>query len=166
MPSLKAAAVAGLVMLAAAPLGGCVVVSYGPAPVYVESGPNQASGAIAGALLGGAIGSAFGRGGGAVAATLAGAAIGGLVGGAIGRDLDEAEHRMALAAEREAFRSGRTRRWAGERGIYGEIRPGPVYLAEEARCREFTHTIHVDGRPRTAQGVACEMPDRTWRIVG
>ena len=161
---------AGLVLALAAPLGGCVVVSspysspYGE-PVYARPAPNAAVGTLSGALIGGVIGSAFGRGGGAVAATLAGAAIGGLIGNAIGRDLDERDREMALVAERDALGTGRPRRWRSET-VYGEVIPGPIYVAEEGPCRSFIHRIFIDGRPAEAEGIACRMPNGRWRVVG
>jgi len=162
---------AGLVLAMAAPLGGCVVVTstYSPyaEPVHVQPhpAPNAAVGTLSGALIGGVVGSAFGRGGGAVAATLAGAAIGGLIGNAIGRDLDERDREMALIAERDAFSTGRPRRWRSE-AVHGEVIPGPVYAAEEGPCRGFAHRIFIDGRPAQAEGIACRMPNGRWRVVG
>jgi surface antigen len=32
-------------------------------------------------------------------------------------------------------------------------------------CRQFTHTIYIDGRPQTARGTACRNPDGTWQPV-
>ena len=30
-------------------------------------------------------------------------------------------------------------------------------------CRDYTHTIYINGRPETARGTACRQPDGTWR---
>jgi len=32
-------------------------------------------------------------------------------------------------------------------------------------CRQFTHTIYIDGKPQTARGTACRNPDGTWQPV-
>lgn len=124
------------------------------------------TGAGVGAVAGGLIGSSFGRGGGRVAATLAGAVIGGVIGSKIGRDLDERDRRLAEDAEYDALErgySGRARVWRNERnGNYGEIVPYRPYRRGDYDCRDYTHTVYVDGRPETMRGTACRNPDGTW----
>ena len=129
-------------------------------------GPKTEVGAASGALAGGLIGYGAGRGPGAV---LAGAVIGGLVGGAIGNTLDEQDRRRAYAAETHALEyggPGTPHSWRGERGAYGTIVAGPPYpRGQYARCREYTHTIYIQGRPQTARGVACRNPDGSWNPI-
>ncbi len=60
------------------------------------------------------------------------------------------------------------RRWPGaipNSGRYGSIVPGPAYEANGMNCRQFTHTIYIDGKPQTARGTACRNPDGTWQPV-
>lgn len=127
-----------------------------------DSGPNTGAGITLGALTGGIFGAAIGRGPGAI---LAGAVIGGLVGGAIGSSLDEEDRRRAYLAEMDALENGGPGApiaWRGTTG-YGTVVPGPTYVyGAYPRCREYTHTIYIDGRPTTARGVACRNPDGTW----
>ena len=33
-------------------------------------------------------------------------------------------------------------------------------------CRQYTHTVYIDGRPQTMRGTACRNPDGTWQAVG
>ena len=131
-----------------------------------EYGPKTEVGAATGALAGGLIGYGAGRGPGAV---LAGALIGGLVGGAIGNALDEEDRRRAYGAEIQALEyggPGAPVSWRGERGAYGTIVAGPPYArGQYARCREYTHTIYIQGRPQTARGVACRNPDGSWNPI-
>jgi surface antigen len=125
--------------------------------------PNTGAGVTLGALTGGLFGAAVGRGPGAV---VAGAVIGGLVGGAIGSSLDEADRRRAYEAEEtDALGNGgpgAPMSWRGTTG-YGTVVPGPTYVyGAYPRCREYTHTIYIDGRPVSERGVACRNPDGTW----
>jgi len=131
-----------------------------------QDNPNTVGGAAVGALAGGVIGQIAG---GNTGATLAGAAIGGLVGGAIGNALDTEDRQRAQAAQMQALEYGSPGApvsWRGDSGAYGTIVPGPAYArGGSPRCREFTHTIYVDGQPQIARGTACRNADGTWAPV-
>ncbi len=131
-----------------------------------DTGPRTQDGVFLGALTGALIGVGANRGPGAV---VAGALIGGLVGGAIGNALDEEDRRRAYEAELRALEAegpGAPVSWRGDRGAYGTIVAGPSYAYQSyQRCREYTHTIYINGRPQTARGIACRNPDGTWSQV-
>ena len=131
-----------------------------------QDNPNTVGGAAIGALAGGVLGQVVG---GNTGATLIGAAAGGLIGGMIGNSLDQQDQARARAAETQALEYGNPGApvsWRGESGAYGTIVPGPAYArGGSPKCREFTHTIYVDGRPQTARGTACRNPDGTWSPV-
>lgn len=131
-----------------------------------QDNPNTVGGAAIGALAGAAIGQIAG---GNTGATLAGAAIGGLIGGAIGNSLDAQDRARAEQAQMQALESGQPGApvsWRGDSGAYGTIVPGPAYArGPSPRCREFTHTIYINGQPQTARGTACRNPDGTWSPV-
>ena len=135
-----------------------------------QSGPRQSIGAVTGAVAGGIIGNQVGQGQGRVLATVAGAAIGALVGSEIGRALDEQDRQRAYAAQYSALEQGRPGvpvAWQNpQSGKYGQVVPGPVYSVNQSTCREYTHTIYIDGRPEVLRGTACRQPDGTWRDVG
>lgn len=155
MPALKTKIV-GVVCALSLLLGAC----SGP------SGPRTSDGVFLGALTGALIGAGANRGpGGAIA----GAVIGGLIGGAIGNALDEEDRRRAYDAELRALEAegpGAPVSWRGDRGAYGTIVAGPPYAYQTyQRCREYTHTVYVNGQPQTARGVACRNPDGTWTQV-
>lgn len=155
MPALKTKFV-GVVCASSLLLGAC----SGP------SGPRTSDGVFLGALTGALIGAGANRGpGGAIA----GAVIGGLIGGAIGNALDEEDRRRAYDAELRALEAegpGAPVSWRGDRGAYGTIVAGPPYAYQTyQRCREYTHTVYVNGQPQTARGVACRNPDGTWTQV-
>jgi surface antigen len=155
MPALKTKIV-GSVCAGALLLAGC----------SGDTGPRTQDGIFLGALTGALIGAGANRGPGGV---VAGALIGGLVGGAIGNALDEDDRRRAYDAELRALEAegpGAPVSWRGDRGAYGTIVAGPPYAYQSfQRCREYTHTIYINGRPQTARGIACRNPDGTWSQV-
>jgi surface antigen len=154
-------------MVLAGALAGCAgdpTGEYGP-------GPKENTGTLIGALTGAAIGSQFGGGvGGHVAGAVIGAGVGGLIGNRIGASLDEEDRQRAYAAEIQALERGAAGAPVGWRnpgnGRYGSVVPGPYYVDNGRRCRAFTETIYIDGRPQTARGVACRNPDGSWTPVG
>jgi surface antigen len=132
--------------------------------------PREGAGTAIGAVTGAVIGSQFGGGPGErLAAGVAGAAIGGLIGNRIGASLDEEDRRRAYAAEMDALErspSGAPVGWRNpDSGRYGNVVSGPAYDTRGSKCRDFTHTIYIDGRPQTERGTACRNPDGTWTRV-
>jgi surface antigen len=135
-----------------------------PAPA---TGSREAGGTAAGAIIGAVVGSQFGGGvGERVAAGVAGAAIGGLIGNRIGAALDDEDRQRAYMAQMDALErgnSGAPVAWENpDSGRRGTIVPGPAYDRRGTKCREFTHTVYIDGRPQIARGAACRNPDGTW----
>ena len=98
-----------------------------------------------------------------------GVGAGGVVGGVIGNALDEEDRRRAYAAEMQALEyggPGAPVSWEGERGSRGTIVPGPYHArGQYQRCRDYSHTIYVQGKPEVARGVACRNPDGTWSRI-
>ena len=135
------------------------------------NGPNKAdTGLVVGAAAGGILGNQVGGGKGKIATTAIGAVIGGIVGSEIGRSMDRQDRMLAQQAEMaalEAGESGRPRVWRNpDNGRYGEVVPGRPYRRGPEDCRDYTHTIYIDGRPQAMRGTACRNPDGTWRNVG
>ena len=148
-----------VVLLVAALAAGC-----GP------EGPNKAdTGLVLGGVAGGVIGNQFGKGKGNAVATVAGAVIGGLVGSEIGRSMDQHDRELAKAAELQALErgnSGVARQWRNpDNGRYGEVVPSKPYKRGANDCRDYTHTIYIDGRPQQMRGTACRNPDGSWQNV-
>jgi surface antigen len=135
------------------------------------TGPRENTGTLVGAATGALIGSQFGgTTGSRIAAGVAGAAIGGLIGNRIGAALDDEDRQRAYAAQMEALESGPSGAPVGWRnpdsGRYGNIVPGPAHDGPGGlKCRQYTHTIYIDGQPQTARGTACRNPDGTWNPV-
>lgn len=134
-----------------------------------DVGPQQGVGTVVGAVAGGVIGNQFGRGTGNVVATAAGAVIGGLIGSEIGKSLDRADQQAAYEAEMRALeynRAGTPVNWRNpDTGHYGEVVPGPAYQINRRRCRDYAHTVYIEGRPEVVRGTACRAPDGTWRAI-
>ena len=129
---------------------------------------NQGTGLVLGSIAGGLVGNQVGKGN--VAATVAGAVVGGIVGSEIGKSLDERDRRYAEEAEYDALergQSGVSRQWRDpDTGHYGDVVPSRPYKRGVADCRDYTHTIYIDGRPKQMRGTACRDPDGSWKSVG
>jgi surface antigen len=129
----------------------------------------QDAGTAVGAITGAIIGNQFGKGSGKVVATFAGAVIGGIVGSSIGKDLDDRDRMLARQAEYDAWESGspgKAVRWHNpDNGRYGEIVAEGYYTRGGSRCRNFVHTVWIDGRRQQMRGTACRNPDGTWTQV-
>jgi surface antigen len=135
-----------------------------------DSGPREVGGTLVGAGTGAVLGNAIGgAAGNRAAGTIAGAAIGGMIGNRIGAAMDDEDKRRAYAAQVQALDggpSGAPVAWRNpDSGRYGSVVPGPAYQQEGRNCRQYTHTIYIDGRPQTARGAACRQPDGTWMPV-
>jgi surface antigen len=129
---------------------------------------NQGTGLVLGSIAGGLVGNQAGKGN--VAATVAGAVVGGIVGSEIGKSLDERDRRYAEEAEYDALergQSGVSRQWRDpDTGHYGDVVPSRPYKRGVADCRDYTHTIYIDGRPKQLRGTACRGSDGSWKSVG
>lgn len=130
-------------------------------------GPTRAdTGLAVGAVAGGILGNQVGKGTGKALATVAGAFVGGIVGHEIGRSLDERDRMLAREAEFEALESGQSgvaRTWRNpDNGRYGEVVPSRPYARDGRDCRDYAHTVYIDGRPEVMRGTACRNRDGTW----
>ena len=133
----------------------------------LNMGPGQTVGTLGGAVAGGFIGSAIG--GGSTGATIAGALIGGFIGSAVGASLDEQDRQRAAQAQYQALeygQSGQQVNWQNPDGhAYGYATPGPVYQVNNYNCRDYTHTIYINGQAEIARGTACRNADGTWTPI-
>jgi surface antigen len=132
-----------------------------------STGPKAIIGGAGGAAAGGLLGAAFKGGPEGIAA---GAILGGLLGGVVGDRLDAADRRLAAQTQQRVLETGRTSevaQWRNpDNGHSGQITPTLTYQnATGQYCREFTHTIFIDGKAQKAHGSACREPDGTWRLV-
>lgn len=146
----------GIVLL----LGGCVGSG---------TSAKQGLGTVAGAAAGGVAGSRIGAGKGKVAATVGGVVLGALLGSEVGRRLDENDRQAISRAEYQALESAGPNRpvaWQNPgSGHRGQVSAGPAYFVNEQNCRDYAHTVYIDGQSEILRGTACRNPDGTWRDV-
>ena len=147
-----------------------ILAAIGLAACSADSGPKEVGGTAVGAVAGGLLGNAIGgSAGNRVAGTLIGAAFGGFLGNRIGASLHDEDRRRAYAAQMQALESGPSGApvaWRNpDSGRYGNVVPGPAYQMNGQNCRQYSHTVYVDGRPQTQRGTACRNPDRTWTTI-
>ena len=89
----------------------------------------------------------------------------GVLGNGFGSVLDERDHQRAFAAEVQALEQGEPGEpvgWRGAAGRFGTVVPGAPYETRGTRCRDYSHTIFMDGKPQTARASACRNPDGSW----
>lgn len=123
-------------------------------------------GGVAGAILGSQVGGGSGR----IIATAVGTLAGAFVGNQIGAGLDKADQAAMVKAEQRAQTApiGEKVTWnnpdSGNRGSVTATRDGTA--ANGQYCREYQHTVVIDGKEENAYGTACRQPDGSWKIVG
>jgi surface antigen len=99
----------------------------------------------------------------AAAASVAPAPYVGLASGSLGQNLDATDRSAANKAEVAALASGERKTWRGDDGSYGYIAPAAGAAAGD--CRDFTHTIYINGRPVVGKGTACRAGE-SWKLNG
>jgi surface antigen len=134
------------------------------------TGPKENTGTLVGAFTGAALGSQFGGSGDSRATgALGGAAFGGLIGNRIGSALDDDDRQRAYVAQVQALESGQSGTavsWRNaDSGRHGAVVPGPVFHQNAMTCRQYTHTVYIDGRPQVTRRTACRNPDGNWIAV-
>lgn len=91
------------------------------------------------------------------------------MGGTLGAGLDERDRQRAYAAEMQAMEHGEPGApvgWRSDRSNrHGTVVPGAYYETRGTRCRDFSHTIYIDGKPQIARSTACRNADGTWAPV-
>jgi len=128
---------------------------------------NETLGTLGGAAGGAIIGSQIGSGSGRTAATAVGAVLGALAGRELAQRLSEDDRDRALNAEQSAVSRNESISWSNpETGNRGSIQPTRTYTADNGQlCRDYTHTVYVNGQAETARGTACQQEDGTWRLT-
>lgn len=89
----------------------------------------------------------------------------GVVAGPIGQQLSPGDREIAGKAQLAAIVDGQRRSWKGKGGTFGFIAPSPVSSGLQGNCRDYSHTIYINGRPQTGRGSACQSAPGQWRIV-
>ncbi|MDJ0849853.1 MAG: RT0821/Lpp0805 family surface protein [Myxococcota bacterium] len=130
------------------------------------AGPRAQVGAFTGAAAGGLLASA--ASGGEGDAIAAGVLLGGLLGGALGDHLDRVDRHYAAQAFQDGLEwepSGHSSSWHNpDSGNSGSVTPTRTYETARGHCREYTQTVEIGGRSRTAYGTACRDAWGEWRV--
>lgn len=93
---------------------------------------------------------------------------GGLANDSTAKGLGRSELRLALAAEFNALeygQSGKPIRWEGGSGHSGEVVPAQPYRVGSQDCRQYMHSLVVDGQARSIRGTACRNADGSWTTL-
>ncbi len=96
--------------------------------------------------------------------------LGGITDNAIGKSLGSDDLKAASAAEFQALEHGKTgvaSPWRNPtNGRYGNVVASRPFKQRNIYCRQFTHTIYVDGTPKIMRGIACRNKDGSWQNLG
>lgn len=88
----------------------------------------------------------------------------GLIGNKV--SLEPADRKRALQAEYQALEyspAGKLVEWKNASGNRsGEVVAAQPYQVGSQNCRQYTHTVRVDGTPQSARGTACRNEDGSW----
>jgi surface antigen len=106
--------------------------------------------------------------GGTTAASGAGVYITALQGGLVSRNaaaqLSKADMQRALEAEYRALEAapgGQPVIWQGQ-GVKGSVVAAAPYQVGSQNCRQYSHTLSVDGRDTATRGAACRNAEGAW----
>lgn len=61
-------------------------------------------------------------------------------------------------------RPGAPRQWAGDKGTTGSIAVGPYVRVNNLDCRDFTHTVKINGQDFVKKGTACREQNGNWAV--
>lgn len=128
---------------------------------------SETVGTLGGAVAGGLLGSRFGGGAGKLATTAIGTLVGAYAGQQLARHFTAADQNRASDAEERAVANNQTITWNNpESGNRGTIQPVKTYQGSNGQtCRDYNHTVVIDGKTEVARGTACRQPDGSWRLM-
>ena len=89
---------------------------------------------------------------------------GGLVSRNTATQLSKADLQRALEAEYRALEAapgGQPVVWQGS-GVSGSVVAAAPYQVGSQNCRQYSHTLTVDGRQTVTRGAACRNEDGAW----
>lgn len=73
----------------------------------------------------------------------------------------------ASAAQFNALQFGRVgapRNWVGDNGASGQVTVGPFLRVNLIDCRDFSHTVTINGTSFVHKGTACREADGSWTV--
>ncbi|KQV32627.1 hypothetical protein ASC97_03415 [Rhizobium sp. Root1203] len=130
-------------LLAAVALSGCQTTKGGASAGLFGTGKPSASVSIIADLQGGIVGRA-------------------------GVTLSDSDRQRALEAEYRALEGaavGQPVVWSG-RNVSGKVVAAAPYQVGSQNCRQYTHTLTVEGKDTVARGSACRNDNGSWTPLG
>ena len=61
-------------------------------------------------------------------------------------------------------RVGAPRNWVGDNGASGQVTVGPFLRVNLIDCRDFSHTVTINGTSFVHSGTACREADGSWTV--
>ncbi|AWU93462.1 RT0821/Lpp0805 family surface protein [Azospirillum ramasamyi] len=124
-------------------------------------------GTLGGAVAGGLLGSRFGGGAGKLATTAIGTLLGAYAGQQLASRFSPSDQNRASDAEERAVANNQTITWNNpQSGNRGTIQPVRTYQGSGGQtCRDYNHTVVIDGQTQVARGSACRQADGSWRLM-
>ena len=95
-------------------------------------------------------------------------ALQGGIAGRSGVQLSDSDKQRAVEAEYRALEGaavGQPVVWSG-RNASGKVVAAAPYQVGSQNCRQYTHTLTVDGKDTVARGSACRNDDGSWSPLG
>ena len=96
--------------------------------------------------------------------------IGGIADSKIGKSLNPEDLNAAAEAEFQALETGKTgvaSPWRNPtNGRYGSVVASRPFKQQNIFCRQFTHTVYIDGKPKILRGIACRDKKGRWQNIG
>lgn len=93
--------------------------------------------------------------------------IGGIAESPISKSLSDTDRRVASEAEFRALEFGKpgiAAPWRNpSNGRYGNVVASKPFRQKNIFCRQYTHTIYLNGRPEITNGIACRNKDGSWQ---
>jgi len=78
---------------------------------------------------------------------------------------DSSEANTAQFYALQFGRPGAPRQWTGDRGTTGSVAVGPYVRVNNLDCRDFTHTVKINGQEYAKKGTACREQNGNWAVV-
>ncbi len=78
---------------------------------------------------------------------------------------DKAQASSAQFYAMQFGRPGAPRNWSGDKGTKGNVTVGPYVRVNNLDCRDYTHTVSINGQDLVHKGTACRETDGRWAAV-
>lgn len=138
------------------------------------AGPKQTGGQLLGGAAGALLGSQFGKGHGRLVGVAVGTLAGSYLGGQIGYQMDEKDKAMAQQTMQQTLERApdhQVHTWRNPNNNHMgsfQVTKTQEMPANHLVCRDYVHTVTIDGRQEKVHGRACrDMRDRCgeWQVA-